>query len=346
MKQDAGSLIADALIQLGKGRPLTAAQMTSVMENIVAGLVPDAQIEQILLGLREKGETAEEIAAAAKIMRKAAVKLPKKFPSLLDTCGTGGDNQHTLNISTLSALVACAAGAQVAKHGNRSVSSVCGSADLLEMLGVKIDLTPDKVTACIEKTGFGFFFAPQFHPATKHAMPARKRIQGKTIFNLLGPLANPAEARYQLMGVYSAPLVKTMAQVLMRLGVERALVVHGQDGLDEISLSGKTSICEVNGKELLEYEVVPEDFNLKRESLDSLRCATKEASYQAALGVLGGDQNAAMKIVSLNAAAALYCCGKVKSIKEGVLAALETLESGQAKKKLASVIAFGKAAGL
>ncbi len=342
MKQDIAGLVADTLIRMGKGRSLTAPQMTSVMEAIVAGLVQDTQIEQFLLALREKGESVDEITAAAKVMRKAAVKLPKKFPDLLDTCGTGGDGQHTLNISTLSALVACAAGAQVAKHGNRSVSSVCGSADLLEMMSVKIDLSPDKVAECITKTGFGFFFAPQFHPATRHAMPARKKIQGKTIFNLLGPLANPAEARYQLLGVYSATLVMPMAQALVHLGVERALVVHGHDGLDEISLSGKTTICEVRGKEISQYDVVPEDFNLKRESLDSLRCATKDASYKASLLVLEGDQNAALKIVSLNAAAALYTCGKTKTIKEGVLMALDTLSSGSAKKKLAAIVSFGK----
>lgn len=343
MKEAAASLVADALIRMGKGQSLTPAQMTSAMEAIVAGLVQDAQIEQFLLALREKGESVEEITAAAKVMRNAAIKLPKKFPDLLDTCGTGGDEQHTLNISTLSALVACAAGAQVAKHGNRSVSSVCGSADLLEMMGVKIDLSPEKVAECISKTGFGFFFAPQFHPATRHAMPARKKIQGKTLFNLLGPLANPAEARYQLLGVYSAALVKPMAQVLAHLGVERALVVHGHDGLDEISLSGKTSICEVMGKEISHYEVVPEDFNLKRESIESLRCATKDASHKMALQVLAGDQSAALKIVSLNAAAALYACGKVKTIKEGVLQALDALETGLAKRKLAAIVAFGKA---
>ncbi len=342
MKEDASGLVTDALIRLGEARSLTAPQMTSVMEAIVTGSVQDAQIEQFLLALREKGESVDEITAAAKVMRKAAIKLPARFPDLLDTCGTGGDDQHTFNISTLSALVACAAGAQVAKHGNRSVSSVCGSADLLEMLGVKIDLSPERVAESISKTGFGFFFAPQFHPATRHAMPARKKIQGKTLFNLLGPLANPAEARYQLLGVYSSVLVKPMAQVLIHLGVERALVVHGHDGLDEISLSGKTSICEVAGKEISQYEVVPEDFNLKRESLESLRCATKDASHAMALRVLEGDQSAALKIVSLNAAAALYVCGKVKTIKEGVLRALDALENGMAKKKLATIVAFGK----
>ncbi len=343
MKEASAGLVADALIRLGEGRSLTIPQMTSAMEAIVAGFVQDAQIEQFLLVLREKGESVEEITAAAKVMRNAAVKLPKKFPDLLDTCGTGGDGQHTLNISTLSALVACAAGAQVAKHGNRSVSSVCGSADLLEMMGARIDLSPEKVAECISRTGFGFFFAPQFHPATRHAMPARKKIQGKTLFNLLGPLANPAGARYQLLGVYSAALVKPMAQVLIHLGVERALVVHGHDGLDEISLSGKTTICEVAGKEISQYDVVPEDFNLKRESIESLRCATKDASHKMALRVLEGDQSAALKIVSLNAAAALYACEKVKTIKEGVLRALDTLENGLAKKKLAAIVAFGKA---
>ena len=346
MKPDPGALMADALIQLGKEKPLSGMQMTAVMESIVAGALSDGQIEQFLVALRDKGESVDEIAAAAKVMRRVAVPLPKKFPDLLDTCGTGGDNLKTLNVSTLSALVACSAGAQVAKHGNRSVSSVCGSADLLELLGVKVDLSPENVAACLTRTGFGFFFAPLFHPATRFAMPARKKIQGKTIFNLLGPLANPAQARYQLLGVYSSQLVKPMAQVLVQLGVERALVVHGHDGLDEISLSGKTSICEVKGKEILQYEVVPEDFNLKRESIESLRCMTKEAGRDAAIGVLKGDQNGAMKIVSLNAAAALYCCGKARSIKEGLLVAIDALESGKAQKKLTEVALFSQKVGL
>ncbi len=215
------------------------------MEKMVAGQLADAEIESFLTQLHSRGETAAEILTAAKVMRRHSVKLKKVFPDLLDTCGTGGDSRNTLNVSTIASIVACAASATVAKHGNRSVSSVCGSADLLEMLGMRIDLPPQAVEEMIETIGFGFFFAPRFHPATKYAMPARKRIQGKTIFNVLGPLTNPAGARFQLLGVYEDRLVPLVAQAVLGLGVKKALIVHGEDGMDEISLTGKTRIAEV-----------------------------------------------------------------------------------------------------
>lgn len=318
----------------------SAPQMKAAMKELMDGRMPDDAIERFLLELRQRGETAVEIAAAAEVMRDHAVKLPRTFPDLLDTCGTGGDAQRTLNISTLSALTAAAAGARVAKHGNRSVSSVCGSADLLEKLGVRIELTPEKVSDCLEKTRFGFLFAPLFHPAVKAAMPARKRIQGKTIFNVLGPLSNPAGAAFQVVGVYESRLVPLVAQALGSLGTRRALVVHGADGLDEISLSGETSIAELDGGRVREYTVVPEDFGMKRESLESLRCQTPEQALELARRVLAGDSSAGSKIVCLNAAAALYICGKTGSIKEGVLAAMDALESGKAEKTLKAVAAF------
>jgi len=321
-------------------KSLSAPEMKATMTRLMAGQMADADIERFLIDLRDRGETAVEIAAAAEVMRENAVKLPKSFPDLLDTCGTGGDGLRTLNVSTLAALVATAAGARVAKHGNRSVSSVCGSADLLEKLGMKIDLTPSQVADCIEKTRFGFFFAPNFHPAVKAAMPARKRIQGKTLFNILGPLSNPAGAAFQIVGVYEDRLVKLVAQALAKLGTSRALVVHGKDGLDEISLSGETRIAEIKGGELLEYTVVPEDFNMKREPLENLRCLTVEQNVETAKRVLAGDSGAATKIVCLNAAAALYVAGKAGSIKEGVLAAMDVFESGRAEKTLNAVVKF------
>ena len=322
---------------------LSAAEMKALMKRLMAGKMPDAEIETFLVDLRERGETAEEIAAAAEVMREHAVPLPKHFPDLLDTCGTGGDGLRTLNVSTLAALVAASAGARVAKHGNRSVSSVCGSADLLEKLGVRIDLSPQQVADCIEKTRFGFFFAPNFHPAVKAAMPARKRIQGKTLFNILGPLSNPAGAAFQIVGVYEDRLVKLAAQALMKLGTTRAMVVHGKDGLDEISLSGETRVAEVNGGELLEYTVVPEDFNMKREPVENLRCLTIEQNVETARRVLAGDSSAATKIVCLNAAAALYVSGKAGSMKEGVLAAMDVFESGRAEKTLKAILKFTQA---
>jgi anthranilate phosphoribosyltransferase len=321
-------------------KSLTASEMKAAMKRMMAGGMPDGEIESFLLGLRARGETAVEIAAAAEVMREHAVKLPRVFPDLLDTCGTGGDAQRTLNVSTLSAFAASAAGARVAKHGNRSVSSVCGSADLLEMLGVKIDLSPEEVSECLEKTRFGFLFAPLYHPAVKAAMPARKRIQGKTIFNVLGPLSNPAGAAYQVVGVYEDRLVRLVAEALAKLGTKRALVVHGKDGLDEISLSGETKIAEVDGTRVSEYTVVPEDFNMKREALESLRCQTPEQSLEAARRVLAGETGAPSKIVCLNAAAALYAAGKAPSIKQGVLAVMDALENGQVQKTCKAVADF------
>jgi anthranilate phosphoribosyltransferase len=317
---------------------LSATEMKSAMQRLMSGQMSDADIESFLLGLRQRGETAVEVAAAAEVMRANAVKLPRSFPDLLDTCGTGGDGLRTLNVSTLSALVAASAGARVAKHGNRSVSSVCGSADLLEKLGVKIERTPAEVAVCLEKTRFGFLFAPLFHPAVKAAMPARKRMGGKTLFNILGPLSNPAGASFQVIGVYEKRLVGLVADALAKLGTQRALVVHGKDGLDEISLSGETYMAELKDGAVTETTVAPEDFNLKRESIESLRCSTPEEAVEAACRVLSGDVNAASKIVCLNAAAALYVSGKAHSIKEGVLQAMDALANGAAAKTLRAVV--------
>ncbi len=336
--------MVDTILKLERKEALSTKEMTSVMELIVQGEASDEQIEHFLLALRTKGETIVEIVAAAKVMRKYSLKLPKEIPDLLDTCGTGGDNQSTLNVSTLSALVACAAGAKVAKHGNRSISSVCGSADLLEMLGIKIDLSPEKVLQCIEETSFGFFFAPQFHPAAKHAASARRKIKGKTLFNLLGPLSNPAGASRQLLGVYEKRLLSLMAHALLELGAERAMVVHGEDGLDEISLSAATGVAEIKNGKIEQYSVIPEDFNLKEEPIENLRVSSKEQSRDTALRVLQGEVNAASKIVCLNAAAALYVAGKAKTVKEGILMAMDALKNGNAEKKLKQVAKFSQKA--
>ncbi len=309
-------------------------EMTQTMEAIVSGKVPDAEIEAFLLALRERGETVEEITAAAKVMRHHAAKLSKHFEGLLDTCGTGGDSQYTLNVSTLAALIVASLDVPVAKHGNRSVSSLCGSADLLEMLGIRINLSAEEIEQSIERTHFGFFFAPQFHPATRFAMPARKRIQGKTLFNLLGPLCNPAEADFQLIGVYDESLVEKLAQVLSRLGVKRALVVHGSDGLDEITVCGKTKIAELSNGRIKVYTISPEEFGIKKAKRENLKCGSKNENKMRALAVLQGEAGPAGDIVCLNAGAALYIAGKCPSIKEGLRLAREAILSGAAMRKL------------
>lgn len=318
---------------------LKGSQMEKTMEAIVTGRMTDDQIQEFLLGLREKGETASEITAAARVMRNHSLKLSKRFPGLLDTCGTGGDERQTFNISTLAAIVACATGASVGKHGNRSVSSTCGSADLLEALGVKVDLPIPQIERSIEKTGFGFFFAPRFHPATRFAMPARKRIKGKTLFNILGPLSNPASASYQLIGVYQEALVQVVADVLKALGSKKALVVHGKDGLDEITTCDETMIAELDSGKVKIYWIKPEDFQLKRASINELQCRSKEEAKKIALGVLKGEPGAASDIVSLNAGAALYAAEKTASIHEGFERCQKTLRDGSAYKKLENIVA-------
>lgn len=314
--------------------------ISEMMEKIVSGRSHDAEIEDFLSGLREKGETAEEIAAAAQVMRRHCVKLSRGFPEAVDTCGTGGDGKSTLNISTLAAITAAAAGAMVAKHGNRSVSSQCGSADLLELLGVSIDLPVPVIEKCLEKTGFGFFFAPKFHPATRFAMPARKKIKGKTIFNILGPLSNPAGAGAQLLGVYEARLVPIVAEVLVRLGARRALVAHGKDGLDEISLTDETLVCEVRDGAVFPSLLRPEDYGLKRASLSELTCDSPEAARADALFILKGGRGVKTDIVALNAGAVLYLAGKARGIADGLTLAKQTLESGKPYAKLEEIASF------
>ncbi len=313
-------------------------EVESMMRQIMAGSVGTPEIESFLLALRNRGETVEEISSAARVMREFSVKISRPYPDLLDTCGTGGDAKNTLNVSTLAAIIASAAGARIAKHGNRSVSSVCGSADLLEFLGMKINLLPTSVERCIEKTGFGFFFAPNFHPATKAAMPARKNIQGKTLFNLLGPLTNPAGARHQLLGVYEERLAPLLANVLLTLGTQRALVVHGFDGLDEISLSGPTQVAEIQGGSIKSYRFTPEEVGLKSASLDSIQTHSKEESGELALRILGGAPGPGSDIVCLNAGAALYVIGMVRSIREGFVLAHETIQLGKALQKLDELV--------
>ncbi len=328
--------------RLDHRKDLTATEMTAAMEAIVGGHATDDAIESFLSALRKKGELPTEIAAAAAVMRRYAVPLSRTYPELLDTCGTGGDARRTLNVSTLASLVCAGAGVGVAKHGNRSVSSVSGSADLLEALGVTVDPGPLVVESCIQKTGFGFFFAPRFHPATRFAMPARKRIQGKTLFNLLGPLANPAGAAFQLVGVYDEKLVEIFARVLVDLGVRRAFVVHGRDGMDELTTCDETMVAEVDRGSIIRHVVSPEDIGLRRSSVEDLVVTTKEEALAAAHAVLAGERGPKSDIVCLNAGAAFFVSGRSRSIKAGVFLAQETLKSGAALRAVEKIVAATK----
>jgi anthranilate phosphoribosyltransferase len=328
-----------ALTRLIEQREIFYDEMLSLMRQIMQGEVSAAQIAGILVGLRVKKETIGEIAAAAFVMREFASKVPvTKREHLVDTCGTGGDAAHTFNISTASALVAAAAGAQVAKHGGRSVSSTCGSADVLEALGVNLNLTPEQVGRSIDQIGIGFMFAPNFHGAMKYAAPVRRELGVRTLFNVLGPLTNPAGADNQVMGVFHPDLVGIQARVLQRLGSRHVLVVNGSDGLDEITISGTSNIAELKDGEVSEYTVKPQDFGLKTAPLDSIRVANAEEAKAMLLGVLDNLPGAAHDIVLLNAGAAIYVAGLSATLAEGVKKAAEVITSGAAKHKLAQLI--------
>jgi anthranilate phosphoribosyltransferase len=328
-----------ALTRLIEQREIFYDEMLSLMRQIMQGEVSAAQIAGILVGLRVKKETIGEIAAAAFVMREFASKVPvTKREHLVDTCGTGGDAAHTFNISTASALVAAAAGAQVAKHGGRSVSSTCGSADVLEALGVNLNLTPEQVGRSIDQIGIGFMFAPNFHGAMKYAAPVRRELGVRTLFNVLGPLTNPAGADNQVMGVFHPDLVGIQARVLQRLGSRHVLVVNGSDGLDEITISGASNIAELKDGEVSEYTVKPQDFGLKTVPLDSIRVANAEEAKAMLLGVLDNLPGAAHDIVLLNAGAAIYVAGLSATLAEGVKKAAEVITSGAAKHKLAQLI--------
>ncbi|HEX5337827.1 MAG TPA: anthranilate phosphoribosyltransferase [Gallionella sp.] len=328
-----------ALVRLIEQREIFYDEMLSLMRQIMTGEVSAAQIAGILVGLRVKKETIGEISAAAFVMREFASKVPvTKREHLVDTCGTGGDAAHTFNISTASALVAAAAGAQVAKHGGRSVSSTCGSADVLEALGVNLNLTPEQVGHSIDQIGIGFMFAPNFHGAMKYAAPVRRELGVRTLFNVLGPLTNPAGADNQVMGVFHPDLVGIQARVLQRLGSHHVLVVNGSDGLDEITISGPSNIAELKDGEVREYTVQPQDFGLKAAPLESIRVANVDEAKAMLLGVLDNLPGAARDIVLLNAGAAIYVAGLSPTLAQGVKNASEVIASGAAKHKLAQLI--------
>ncbi|MGD8311255.1 MAG: anthranilate phosphoribosyltransferase [Gammaproteobacteria bacterium] len=327
-----------AIAAVVEHRDLKTPEMEAVMRLIMTGEATPAQIGGFLIGLRMKGETVEEIAAAAAVMRELATRVDAGGPHLVDTCGTGGDGVRTFNISTASALVAAAAGARVAKHGNRSVSSSSGSADVLEAAGVKLDLTPEQVAACIDRVGVGFLFAPRHHGAMKHAIGPRREMGVRTVFNLLGPLTNPAGAPNQVLGVFSPRWVEPLAQVLKRLGAEHVLVVHAEDGLDEISIAAQTRVAELRDGEISLYTVSPEEFDLQRADIRTLVVEDAAGSLAMIQGVLDGKTGPAHDIVRLNAGAAVYAAGLAPTLADGVALAAEVIRDGRAKQTFAALV--------
>jgi anthranilate phosphoribosyltransferase len=328
--------IREALAKIVLGEDLSRAEAQAAMRSLVDGEATPSQIAGFAVALRMKGETPEEIAGLAEVMRSAATHVDAG-PDVVDVVGTGGDGAGTFNISTLSALLVASAGGRVAKHGNRSITSQCGAADFLEAIGVVIDLPPSGVVRCVEETGFGFMFAPNYHPAMRHASVPRRDIGVRTVFNILGPITNPAGARRQLTGVAVAGLGETLARVLNLMGAEHAIVVHGQDGLDEISVSAPTFIHEAHDGDVRSYTIEPEQFGMQRWTTDAVRGGTVQANVRLAQAVLEGARGPSRDVVLLNAGAALYMAGVEDSIRDGVGRAADELDSGRARDKVEQV---------
>ena len=336
-------MIQQSLARLLDGHDLTRADARAVMDEIMRGDATPGQIGGFLVALRLKGETADEIAGCAEAMREHVLPVRPKRDDLVDTAGTGGDGGRTFNISTAAALVAAAAGSAVAKHGNRAVSSASGSADVLEALGFALDLEPDRIARSIDELGFGFLFAPSHHPAMRHAAPVRKELATRTVFNVLGPLTNPAGARAQVVGVYSPQLVRTIAEVLARLGARRAYVVHGAGGIDELSPVGPNLVCEVVDGSVYERELDPEaELGIPRCSVEELRGGTPEENATAIRGVLAGGNGGRRSAILLNAAGAIAAGGHADDLREGLELAREAVDSGAAAERLERVIAFSR----
>lgn len=321
---------------------LTSTEMREVMQQVMTGTVHDVQIAAFLAGLRCKGETVTELAAAVTVIRELASKVTSATANIVDTCGTGGDGANTFNISTACALVTAASGVAVAKHGNRAVSSSCGSADVLEAAGVNLDLSPAQIASCIDTVGVGFLFAPKLHAAMKYAATARKHLGVRTLFNLIGPLANPACANKQLIGVFSRDWLLPMAQVLQSLASEAVLVVAAQDGLDEISTNATTDVAELRDGVVSTYQINPEQFGIERAGLAELAVGDVADSLAMLLAVLGGNHRAGADIVALNAGAAIYIGGGAASLAKGVAVARANIENGAALAKLHELIAYSQ----
>ncbi len=325
-----------AISRVVENKNLSQDEMIEVMRSIMSGEATDAQIGGFLIGLRMKGESVEEITAAATVMRELAtpVSVSLSADGLVDTCGTGGSGSDKFNVSTASAFVAAAAGVKIAKHGNRSASGKSGSADVLEAAGANIMLSPEQVGECIEQIGVGFLFAQSHHSAMKYAIGPRKEMIARTVFNLLGPLTNPASAKRQLLGVYDRKWIKPIAEVLQNLGSEHVLVVHSEDGLDEISISEKTYAVELKNNVISEIEITPENFGLTRSPLSELVIQDSQSSFALLEKALSGEHEGASNIVALNAGAAIYVSGLASSIEEGVEIAVGAIKSGAALKKM------------
>lgn len=340
-------MIKECIAKLVRGEDLLPEEVEKSMTEIMSGKASDAQIASFLTALRMKGETVEEIAAFASVMRRFCVRInPSVKDRLVDTCGTGGDSVKTFNVSTIAAFIAAGAGVYVAKHGNRSVTSKCGSADLLEALGFNLNMSPEAVEKSIEEVGIGFMFAPVFHPTMKHVVEPRREIGIRTVFNILGPLTNPAGANAQLLGVCDRALLKPVANVLRKLGVESAMVVHGSEGLDEISVTGKTKVLLVSDERIRVKYIDPEDLGFKKADIKLVEVSSKEESVKVALKILRdcveNDPGLTTKrdMALLNAAAAILLGGKAKSLSDAIEIARESLESGAAYRKLRELIKY------
>ncbi|GAW90992.1 bifunctional glutamine amidotransferase/anthranilate phosphoribosyltransferase [Calderihabitans maritimus] len=332
----------DILEKLVNGIDLSEEEAQETMERIMEGKATPSQIASFLTALRIKGETVEEITGFARTMRAKAERVEVDISGLVDTCGTGGDGRNTFNISTTAAFVVAGAGLPVAKHGNRSVSSRCGSADVLESLGVNIDMAPSQVARCLKEVGVGFLFAPRFHGAMKYAVQPRREIGIRTVFNILGPLTNPAGAQAQVVGVFHPDLTEVMAQVLQRLGCRRAFVVHGTDGLDEVTLTGPSKITRLEGDEISTFFLEPEEVGLERGRLEDIQGGSAEINAAIARQVLEGRPGPCRDVVLLNAAFGLMAGGLVDTVREGIALAAESIDSGAARQKLLDLIEFSR----
>ena len=339
-----GMNIREAIEKLVNRIDLSEAETIDVMNQIMTGEASPLQVAAFLTALRMKGESVGEITGAARVMREKAHRVNVGAKTVLDTCGTGGDQKGTFNISTTTAFVLAGAGVNVAKHGNRSVSSQSGSADVLGALGVKVDAPKERVEQCIAKIGIGFLFAPLLHEAMKYAVQPRRDIGIRTIFNILGPLTNPAMATHQLIGIYSGEMVGMIAQVLKNLGSARAMVVHGLEGLDEISLCGPTKVAELRDGAVKEYAVEPEQYGLQRCRLEELHGGNPEQSALIVKAILDGNEGATRDVVLLNGGAALYVSGRAATIQDGIQLAAESIDSGKARQKLAQLVEMTNAA--
>ncbi len=336
--------IAAAIKRITAGESLQRDEMHQLFADVMDGKASDVQKAALLVALRMKGETADEITGAAMAMRERVTPLDIDRGNLVDTCGTGGDGRGTFNISTVAAIVAAAAGANVAKHGNRAVSSACGSADLLTALGVHIDLDAAAMSHVLRQTGISFLFAPKLHPAMSAVVSVRRELGLRTIFNILGPLTNPAFARRQVHGLYADHLVETVAEVLLALGAEHAMVVHSSDGLDEISVSAPTHVCEVQDGKMRSYDVIPDDFGVGIHPIEKIAGGDVEKNARIAMEVLDGMEGAARDVVVANAGAALYVAGSTRTMREGADMARQTLVDGRARRKLEELVAATRAA--